>query len=162
MSYQLGTYRQTRLLHAFLALALAVFALFFSTELLASESRDLVIRPGLGDPRAIFCVIIFVLSYVFVMTEESTHLRKSKPVMLGAGIIWAVIGLAAPEYGVSHEDLKHAISHDLDEYGSQFGNQPVGRQPGDSHEGAKYERDDDTDKGDPQRIQCPNDDGSAV
>jgi len=46
------------------------------------------------------------------MTEEATHLRKSKPVILGAGIIWAVIGYAAPDYGVSHEQLKRAISHD--------------------------------------------------
>ena len=40
------------------------------------------------------------------MTEEQTRLRKSKPVMLGAGIIWAVIGYAAPEYNVTHEQLK--------------------------------------------------------
>jgi Na+/H+ antiporter NhaD/arsenite permease-like protein len=52
------------------------------------------------------------------MTEEQTHLRKSKPVMLGAGIIWLVIGIAAPEYDVDHEQLRHAIFHDLDEYGS--------------------------------------------
>lgn len=38
--------------------------------------------------------------------------------MLGAGIIWFVIGIAAHEYDVDHEQLKHAIFHDLDEYGS--------------------------------------------
>jgi Na+/H+ antiporter NhaD/arsenite permease-like protein len=54
------------------------------------------------------------------MTEETTTLRKSKPVMLGAGIIWVVIGYAAPEYGVTHEQLKAAISHDLGEYSSLF------------------------------------------
>ena len=63
-------------------------------------------------------MIVFVLSYLFVITEEQTHLRKSKPVMLGAGIIWFVIGIAAHEYDVDHEQLKHAIFHDLDEYGS--------------------------------------------
>ena len=33
----------------------------------------------------------FVLAYVAVIGEEFTHLRKSKPVMLGAGMIWAII-----------------------------------------------------------------------
>jgi Na+/H+ antiporter NhaD/arsenite permease-like protein len=37
---------------------------------------------------------------------------------MGAGIIWVTIGIAAPEYGVSHKDLKKAIAHDLDEYSS--------------------------------------------
>jgi len=62
---------------------------------------------------ALFCLIVFLLSYLLVMTEEQTHLRKSKPVMLGAGIIWMVIGIAAPEYNVDHEQLKQAIFHDL-------------------------------------------------
>lgn len=78
----------------------------------------MILHTAVRDPRAIFCLIVFVLSYLFVITEEQTHLRKSKPVMLGAGIIWLVIGIAAHEYDVDHEQLKHAIFHDLDEYGS--------------------------------------------
>lgn len=99
-------------------LAFIGFIVCLPLEVFASEPRDLIIRPGTKDPRAIFCLIIFLLSYLLVMTEEQTRLRKSKPVMLGAGIIWAVIGYAAPEYNVDHEQLKHAIFHDLDEYGS--------------------------------------------
>lgn len=83
----------------------------------AAQPRSLIIETY-TDPRAIFCVVIFVLSYLLVMGEEKTLMRKSKPVMLGAGIIWATIGLVAPEYGVSHEQLREAIFHDLDEYGS--------------------------------------------
>ena len=88
------------------------------SAVMSSEVREHVISPAIKDPRAIFCLIVFFLSYLLVMTEEQTGLRKSKPVMLGAGIIWAVIAYAAPEYGVSHEQLKKAIFHDLDEYGS--------------------------------------------
>lgn len=120
LSYQNRTSSQDISRHSSIAFGLIVIAALFSTAVGASETRDLIIRPGLSDPRAIFCVIIFILSYLFVMTEEATQLRKSKPVMLGAGIIWAVIGYAAPEYGVSHEQLKSAISHDLDEYSSLF------------------------------------------
>jgi Na+/H+ antiporter NhaD/arsenite permease-like protein len=99
-------------------LLLAVgIAVLFPWDAMAAKPRDLVVE-AYSDPRAIFCLVVFVLSYLLVMTEEQTLLRKSKPVMLGAGIIWAVIGLAAPEYGVDHERLRDAIFHDLDEYGS--------------------------------------------
>ena len=39
-----------------------------------------------------FCVGLFVLAYAFVMLEEKLHLRKSKPVLAAAGIIWVIIG----------------------------------------------------------------------
>jgi Na+/H+ antiporter NhaD/arsenite permease-like protein len=96
---------------------LGLFA-WLPTEVLASGKRDLTLHPAVSDPWAIFCLIVFLLSYLLVMSEEQTHLRKSKPVMLGAGIIWLVIGIAAPEYDVDHKQLKHAIFHDLGEYGS--------------------------------------------
>ena len=70
------------------------------------------------DPRAVLCLIIFFLSYLFVITEERTRLHKSKPVMLGAGLIWIIIALAAPDYGIDDQQLHRAISHDLDEYAS--------------------------------------------
>ena len=34
---------------------------------------------------------IFIAAYALVMAEEFTHLRKSKPVLLAAGLIWALI-----------------------------------------------------------------------
>lgn len=39
-----------------------------------------------------FCVGLFVIAYAFVMLEEKLHLRKSKPVLVAAGIIWVIIG----------------------------------------------------------------------
>jgi sodium/proton antiporter, NhaD family (TC 2.A.62) len=35
---------------------------------------------------------LFVVAYIFVMVEEFTHFRKSKPVILVAGLIWGLIG----------------------------------------------------------------------
>ncbi len=102
----------------FFLLIITLILLCLPADALAAEKRDLAMPSAVNDPRAIFCLIVFILSYLFVMTEEQTHLRKSKPVMLGAGIIWLVIGIGAPGYGISHEQLKHAIFHDLDEYGS--------------------------------------------
>ena len=36
-------------------------------------------------------IFIFVLAYAFVMAEEFTHLRKSKPVIISAALIWGII-----------------------------------------------------------------------
>ncbi|HID82157.1 MAG TPA: sodium:proton antiporter [Thiotrichales bacterium] len=58
---------------------------------------------------------IFAVSYLFVMAEEFTHLRKSKPVMLAAGIIWGMIGWYGSTRGMSHE-IEAAIRHNLLEY----------------------------------------------
>ena len=41
-----------------------------------------------GTQRGIFTVLIFIIAYGFVMTEEFTHMRKSKPVILAVKIIW--------------------------------------------------------------------------
>ena len=45
-----------------------------------------------SHPIGYAALAIFVIAYLFVMAEEFTHLRKSKPVILAAGIIWALIG----------------------------------------------------------------------
>jgi len=102
-----------------LATGLAVpTAALWPIAAMASEPRTSVLEPDPTKiPAAIFCLIVFVLSYLVVMTEERTRIRKSKPVMLGAGIIWAVIAYQAPHYGVSDEQVHEALMHDVDEYG---------------------------------------------
>ncbi len=37
-------------------------------------------------------IAVFAVAYLLVMGEEYLHLRKSKPVLVAAGIIWALIG----------------------------------------------------------------------
>jgi NhaD family Na+/H+ antiporter len=50
---------------------------------------------------------IFVVSYSLVISEEFTHLRKSKPVVLAAGLIWAIIGV---EYVMTgHQAVVHSV-----------------------------------------------------
>ncbi|MGZ8190577.1 MAG: sodium:proton antiporter NhaD [Methylococcaceae bacterium] len=69
-----------------------------------------------GTERGIYTVLIFIIAYGFVMTEEFTHLRKSKPVILAAGIIWAHAAILAAQKGVSVESMHEAFEHDLKEY----------------------------------------------
>ncbi len=42
---------------------------------------------------------LFAIAYVFVFAEEKVRLRKSKPVMVAAGLIWILIAIAFHEQG---------------------------------------------------------------
>jgi len=69
-----------------------------------------------GTERGIYTVLIFIIAYGFVMAEEFTHLSKSKPVILAAGIIWANAAVLAAQAGVSVEDMHEAFEYNLKEY----------------------------------------------
>ena len=60
-------------------------------------------------------IIVFVLAYALVIGEEFLHLRKSKPVIIAAGIIWALIGVAYSMHGDQHT-AGEAIRHNLLEF----------------------------------------------
>jgi Na+/H+ antiporter NhaD/arsenite permease-like protein len=62
---------------------------------------------------------IFVIAYGAVITEEFTHLRKSKPVVLAAGIIWALIAYAHVQAGRPQE-TEEAVLEFLAEYAELF------------------------------------------
>jgi len=64
-------------------------------------------------------LIIFVVAYLFVMGEEYTHLRKSKPVLLAAGLIWGLIAWVYASHGLNHA-AEIAVRHNLLEYGELF------------------------------------------
>ena len=64
-------------------------------------------------------IVVFVIAYIFVMLEEVTHMRKSKPVMLAAGIIWGLIGLIYSMNGITGV-AEVAIRHNILEYAELF------------------------------------------
>ncbi|MBY4678992.1 sodium:proton antiporter NhaD [Marinobacterium arenosum] len=47
----------------------------------------------------IAALLIFVLAYLLVVSEEFFRLRKSKPVVVAAGFIWVLVGLAYASQG---------------------------------------------------------------
>lgn len=66
----------------------------------------------------IAAIVVFVLSYSLVIAEEYLHLKKSIPVILGAGIIWCIIGY---QYmGDPTHATEEAIKHLLIEFGELF------------------------------------------
>ncbi|SHO49143.1 sodium:proton antiporter NhaD [Desulfopila aestuarii] len=66
-----------------------------------------------------FSLAVFVIAYALVMLEEVTHMRKSKPVLLAAGIIWGLIGLVYSTHGIDHT-AEVAIRHNILEYAELF------------------------------------------
>ena len=64
-------------------------------------------------------VAVFITAYLFVIFEEATHMRKSKPVVLAAGLIWALIGIAFAQMGQSDAAHEHAVEI-IAEYGELF------------------------------------------
>ncbi|MEZ5841730.1 MAG: sodium:proton antiporter NhaD [Hyphomicrobiales bacterium] len=73
------------------------------------------------DLMGIASLVVFVAAYMLVIFEEATEMRKSKPVMMAAGIIWIFIGIAysgaAPENIAA---LDAAVKHTILDYGELF------------------------------------------
>jgi len=62
---------------------------------------------------------IFVIAYTLVIFEEQLHLRKSKPVLLAAGLIWILIAVVYQQHGFDHA-AEVAIRHNFLEYAELF------------------------------------------
>jgi NhaD family Na+/H+ antiporter len=62
-----------------------------------------------------FSLGLFALAYLLVMAEEFTHLRKSKPVIIAAGLIWGSIAWVYTSHGLTTE-AEEAVRHNLLEY----------------------------------------------
>ena len=67
-------------------------------------------------PVGYLALLIFFVAYGFVAVEEVIQLRKSKPVMLAAGLIWALLGIVYAVNGRSAE-LEVSAKHVILDYG---------------------------------------------
>jgi len=91
-------------------------ALLISPVILFASDNGTPIRLDLTEHIVgIVAIGIFLMAYAFVMAEEFTHLRKSKPVILAAGMIWGMIGLVYAFHDIPHA-VEKAVRHNLLEY----------------------------------------------
>ena len=67
----------------------------------------------------ILSIVIFIAAYALVILEEQLHLRKSKPVLLAAGLIWILIAIAYGGHDMPHA-VEQAIRHNFLEYAELF------------------------------------------
>ena len=99
--------------------AAALGFLILPLQLMASTSLEMASKNEVLDLTSsnigIASLAIFVIAYLLVMSEEFTHLRKSKPVIIAAGIIWAMIGAVYMSHGIP-ELAEQAVRHNLLEY----------------------------------------------
>ena len=74
--------------HPVLIVIVSLACLGLPVPALAAEDGTLEL---VGHWVGIVALILFVAAYLLVVIEEFTQLRKSKPVLLAAGLIWALV-----------------------------------------------------------------------
>ncbi len=91
--------------------------LFPALAVASSESGNIIdlTRSATGYS----ALVVFIIAYIVVMAEEFTHLRKSKPVILAAGIIWAMIAYVYAGQGDGHT-VETAVRYNLLEFSELF------------------------------------------
>lgn len=72
----------------------------------------------LTHPLALTALAVFIISYVFVLLEEHISLRKSKPVIIGAALIWGLASFVVKSQGGDTDALHHAVKETMAEYGA--------------------------------------------
>jgi len=88
-----------------------------ATPVVASEGGE--VQSLTSTLPALLGLALFVLAYLLVIFEEQLHLRKSKPVLIAAGLIWVLVALAYRGLGDTHTPHE-AILHNLTEYAELF------------------------------------------
>ncbi len=97
---------------------LGLFLGLLTSPAWASEG-SVAVTDFTGRWAAILAVVLFVLAYALVVAEEAIHLRKSKPVMVAAGIIWAIVALLYAGQGDTHT-ADELVKRNLLEFGELF------------------------------------------
>lgn len=72
-----------------------------------------------GHWAGLVAILIFGIAYALVISEETIHLRKSKPVMVAAGAIWILAALTYAQIG-RPELVEGMIQHGLLEFVELF------------------------------------------
>ena len=68
----------------------------------------------------ILSLIVFILAYAVVMAEEFSHLRKSKPVIISAAVIWAIIAFYYAGDKEYAKKIEYALEHNILEFAELF------------------------------------------
>jgi len=101
-------------------LKLLAVLLFVAAPLTAWAAMATASATGLTTSwYGIASIIVFVLAYSLVIGEEFLQLRKSKPVLVAAGIIWTLVSLAYISTGDTHT-AEAAFRHNLLEFAELF------------------------------------------
>lgn len=104
--------------HPAIKVALGLLLLSVSSLALASDGSNHIDLTG--NWVGYTAILIFVIAYGLVMAEEFTHLRKSKPVVLAAGLIWVFIAYFYTGHGGDSQAVADAVHHNIMEFAELF------------------------------------------
>ncbi|MGH1441333.1 MAG: sodium:proton antiporter NhaD [Cellvibrionaceae bacterium] len=93
----------------------SIVLLFVPVFSLASNTSPEDVINLTASTTGYICLIVFLIAYILVIGEEYLHLRKSKPVLLAAGIIWILIAVHYANTGES-DVVEESLRHNLLEY----------------------------------------------
>lgn len=97
---------------------LAAVALVFSAPFAWAEEAAQHTETAMNltrSPIGFIALGLFIVAYILVMMEEKLHMRKSKPVIIAAGLIWMLLGWYYAQHGYN-EIVEHSLRHNLLEY----------------------------------------------
>ncbi len=97
-----------------------IFLLLLFTGLVYAADGDPI--PGIDYTRtwqATVSLVVFIITYALIVSEETIHLRKSKPAIVAAGIIWIFVAITYSQHGNSAL-VEAAVRHDLVEFAELF------------------------------------------
>lgn len=89
-----------------------ILVLFGAIPALASGHGESTVADLTHTALGYISVIFFVGAYLLVIFEEQIHLRKSKPVMFAAGVIWVLVAVVYHKLGMpgaAHDAIMHNI-----------------------------------------------------
>ena len=115
-------FEQKRKFPLYIAGVLAVIVcLVMATPVLAAAmGADSVAALNLtGHWTGITALVVFIITYGLIVSEENIHLRKSKPTIVAAGIIWALVAVAYIQHG-QESATEAALAHSLLEFVELF------------------------------------------
>ena len=69
-----------------------------------------------GTALGLCALVVFVIAYTMVVSEDIIHLRKSKPVMMAAGLIWICVALAVG----ADADVSEMVAHHVGDFAQLF------------------------------------------
>ena len=106
-------------MNKFLIFLSTLSAFLFPLAVNAAESGAILNLKMIDSSIAVTALVVFILAYAMVMVEEFTHLRKSKPVLVAAGVIWFLVAFAAKKSG-NLDAMNFTFKHTFLEFSELF------------------------------------------
>ena len=100
-------------------MSISILSIFLSFPISVLAAGDAHLQDFTAHWAGIVCLVVFVLAYSLVVFEDQLHMRKSKPVMVAAGIIWMFVAIVYSQSGDQHT-AEIMIRHNLLEFGELF------------------------------------------